>query len=1105
MRIPLAWVCLVLSVQIGSAASKIEADLHVQLRRIIGKGHYDEALRRCMKLLIQQPQTAQLYEMSAEIGQYGGQLPEVSAFLRERIRAGQNVPYALFGCGQVYLREGKWSNAMLMFERAQSFDLQIPSLYAGMELAFEKLNGVDAAIEYYLASSQRDPRNAGIWYSLALAYWSRADPENTLSAIDESLRLSENEPRFRQLKAGAMYTWLLDDQSFKAATHEIQAAIALCDFDGAEFVRWCLVDGLSSQGEWDRACAIAKEANKSVREFGQVKWTAHIHLALAVRELALGDLHGSLNHADSSSKYFSMVNDVDGLLSSRAIKIGILRESGSVQTGLKYCFEVFSDLSERSDSRLWGGAFIDAAWTFAEIGAFRIALAMGIEAQRILQRCLYADYDQVRLYTALGLIHQKIGNLPLAIRYQRRALGIAEATNAPRNALSTCVGQLAVSLLLFGDTLAARTHFRRQLNLARKEGDPGEEKKALYHLAELDLGMALYGAARRKIETAMDISRKQKDDRTLKQCYLLLGRIAEKEEKKGEAMSHYGRSLKYFNEERGRRHLFMMTVEMKEWYLTQHEEIVNALCRVGLIDEAFALIESVRCDAQYRYHSRSSESRRELRRIEGTSDVELIISSYRKSCRDISTKMEEDKIDWSLLLPALRKNLAIVDTLHQLEEVPGRIPELPATRNDSREIISHIRNRILQKGDALVEFWVGHVSTERFLLTRDTLVHHSLMLEKAKLNKWVIPLLDHFGGEGSISDSYRRERPSGQYQAELVAISDLLLGGLQNFLLEKGNLIVVAGQPLASLPFEGMVLRTASGLRQLVEEFAISYAPCIFALEPLPDLSTFDPADLLVLANPLPDKIVGIDAMIQADSIRSGAMTDGYRLELPAAVREAERIRAVFGSTSVIRLGREASEGVMARESAHFRIIHIAAHSTSRKKVSDRHAIILSPDEENDGILEYREIAALDLRSDLVVITGCRAGEPSRANDWGSLAEAFIEAGASSVIATHWDVEDVVADRLFGLFYSYLRSGESRARSLQLAKLSLMKDGFTDVRLWCGFRLFGRHHPIAWSKRDDGDAVEYLHAAAVASLLLMMASVVFYSIRRKKRKCPSAS
>jgi CHAT domain-containing protein len=95
-------------------------------------------------------------------------------------------------------------------------------------------------------------------------------------------------------------------------------------------------------------------------------------------------------------------------------------------------------------------------------------------------------------------------------------------------------------------------------------------------------------------------------------------------------------------------------------------------------------------------------------------------------------------------------------------------------------------------------------------------------------------------------------------------------------------------------------------------------------------------------------------------------------------------------------------------------------------------------------------------RTNLVVLSACQTqlGAQSKGDDIVGLNRAFIYAGASSVIASLWTVDDETTSLLMKSFYGHLKQGMSRAAALQAAQTATRKK-YPHPYYWAAFVLTG--------------------------------------------------
>ena len=80
-----------------------------------------------------------------------------------------------------------------------------------------------------------------------------------------------------------------------------------------------------------------------------------------------------------------------------------------------------------------------------------------------------------------------------------------------------------------------------------------------------------------------------------------------------------------------------------------------------------------------------------------------------------------------------------------------------------------------------------------------------------------------------------------------------------------------------------------------------------------------------------------------------------------------------------------------------------------------------------------------------------------------SLVKAFMFAGAKTVVAGVWKVDDVFTSELMTTFYSELAAGAAKGTALRDAKLALVKK-YKDLApyFWAGFTMWGEDRlPVA--------------------------------------------
>jgi CHAT domain-containing protein len=270
------------------------------------------------------------------------------------------------------------------------------------------------------------------------------------------------------------------------------------------------------------------------------------------------------------------------------------------------------------------------------------------------------------------------------------------------------------------------------------------------------------------------------------------------------------------------------------------------------------------------------------------------------------------------------------------------------------------------------------------------------------------------------------------------------------------SLIVVPDGSLHLLPFEA--LQDENGT-YLVERLAVSTVPSATVLATLKREQQVGASKefLGVAFSPQTS-----EAAATGPATRGIADIRGANLTpLPFSREEVSEANAALGGRGVILQGADASEAALKSQPlAEYRVIHLAAHGLGDEATPDRAAIVLAPgNSSEDGLWQAREIRHTRLNADTVVLSACETGTGRLQGQEGimNLARAFIGAGAKSVVASLWSVEDRSTATLMEGFYEHLAQGESVSDALRSSQLDFIKTYGPTARpyQWAGFEVIG--------------------------------------------------
>lgn len=409
-----------------------------------------------------------------------------------------------------------------------------------------------------------------------------------------------------------------------------------------------------------------------------------------------------------------------------------------------------------------------------------------------------------------------------------------------------------------------------------------------------------------------------------------------------------------------------------------------------------------------------------------------------------------------------------------LEAIPGA--EDPA--NTASTVSADALQAALTPGQSVIAFAFTEGGGVALGITHDRVIMDRLAISQEGAQANVTALRSSL--EAGLAASAIQSFPAAAARALYAGVfTPRLTGGLET----EEQLLVLADGPYRSIPFP--VLLTAEYTTPMSGDAAFRGAPWLIRNHAVATLASF--ADLTGRpAHRVPREpyLIGFGAPVfdgeaQADTITLAAVSrnagaDGMRAlsslaPLPGARAELQELAGVFGPQRAdIRLGLWATEtAVKSADLARASMLVFATHgllSGELETVFEPALAFTPPDEPDgldDGLLTASEIAALQLDADWVVLSACNtfaSDGTARAPD--RLAQAFLYAGARSLLVSHWAVRDDAAASITAETARRALAGETRADAFRHAILALMDDetvpGSAHPGVWGPFALIGQ-------------------------------------------------
>jgi CHAT domain-containing protein len=224
---------------------------------------------------------------------------------------------------------------------------------------------------------------------------------------------------------------------------------------------------------------------------------------------------------------------------------------------------------------------------------------------------------------------------------------------------------------------------------------------------------------------------------------------------------------------------------------------------------------------------------------------------------------------------------------------------------------------------------------------------------------------------------------------------------------------------------------------------------------------------------------------------------------------ELAQLREVAGPGSFFATGFAASRETLEHTNlSKFAILHFATHGALNPKKPEKSGFLLStvgPEGQRlNGFITINDVYQLRAPVELVVLSACRTGlgKDIRGEGLNSVTRGFMYAGASSIAASLWNVDDdVTADLMKHFYANMLQQGMPPAAALRAAQNTIRRQpAWRSPFYWAAFTLQGEYkQPIrVLPSRNDTRLTQKI-VVVVLVLLLLSGFGWWYWQRRRRR------
>lgn len=690
-------------------------------------------------------------------------------------------------------------------------------------------------------------------------------------------------------------------------------------------------------------------------------------------------------------------------------------------------------------------------------GDYAAARALHMRALTIREHAVGAKHPDVAASLgSLALIHLATRNYAEARPLQERAAKIYEETLGPQHPyVASSLRILGLLLHGSGDLAAARQVYERALRLREQGLGPRHPGIAMvmYNLAEVHRAAGAHAAARTLYERALASARRQAVPELLWPVFVRLAAIREADGRLDEAVALYRegvdlltRASAQFADEAARTRFLEADDKLSAYDALArlllklhhrhpgrgHDRDALAVIEAKkgrIIAEALASAPPIIQDATARAQLAQAQARRHhlssLEKSLAAEQAKMPAQQSVERVRTLTTSLAKTKGEY---LALVRPLLARYRSLFPDQEVidPTTPAKFAAWLPPQTLAVSFFPSR-----DELYLFIVASGGVFR---VKSRAVSQVDLFDLVRRYRELVAEAQHqrLSWDDDGSESYRR------YVAPLHVVSlqlaEHLLGPLEDELRQSPNIILMPNDLLLHLPIHALPRRDGDARpRFLAETHVVSYLTRMEQAYLRPAAEARAELPLIALGNP-----------------------DG---SLRMASREVEALKGLRRTATLLDGAQATKAALLALidQSGGANDLHFATHGVLDQRRPERSYLLMAGADERSQRLEIGEIRGLTLQTRLAVLSACdtAVGEEVPGAALVTLAAAFSEAGAESVVASLWKVEDEAAKDVMVAFHRAL-ARQGRVAALQQAQGSVMREPRTRHPFyWAPFILIG--------------------------------------------------
>ena len=755
---------------------------------------------------------------------------------------------------------------------------------------------------------------------------------------------------------------------------------------------------------------------------------------------SLGNFQKAIEYHEKDLKIAKGIGDRSGEGRAYCNLGNAYHSLGNFRTAMEYHekhLKIAKEVGNRSGE---GRAYCNLGNAYRRLGNFQKAIEYHEKDLKIAKE-VGDRSGEGKAYCNLGNAYDSLGNFQKAIEYHEKDLKIAKAVG-DRSGEGRAYCNLGNAYHSLGNFRTAMEYHEKHLKIAKEVGDRSGEGRAYCNLGNAYRSLGNFQKAIEYHEKDLKIAKEVGDRSGEGQAYCNLGNAYDSLGNFQKAIEYHEKDLK-----------IAKGVGDRSGEGRAYGNLGNAYKNLGKFQEAF---ECYQASVNIRDIVRDSITREDALKISFRDLYRHAYSGLRQSLLNLR------RIDESLcaaeqgraqtLADALKRQYGLTESRPASLEPKETISYISSKLSAKTVFLGHSRNKItfwvISKGSK-VEIREKELEQARVyedavtVLLNTTLKEIGVGVRVRCENRSLDEINNLDVADNDEEDEDKQGVPSQCTINALQPLHDAILDPIAD-LCQGNELIIVPDGPLCLAP-----------LSALSTSIHIRTVPSLTSLRLLTDC----PEDCKSVQ----------EALLVGDPYLGDVRKPKFD-ELPYAKDEVEMIGEILKIPPLT--GTEATKAEVLKRIPSASLVNIAAHG--RKKTGE---IALAPNpgwekhyerssrskarnkgpKEEDYILKMSDVQAVKLRAKLVVISCCHSGRGEiKSEGVVGIARAFLAAGARSVLASLWAIEDQATLEFMKNFHQHLGDGKTASVALHQAMKYLREsEQFCAVRNWAPFILIG--------------------------------------------------